>query len=423
MYANFLKALIKSKVVNYSTSGDPQAGIKNILEFLENEGLYPHFRTISEGLNRPEVIVSGKKYLMFASNNYLSLSEDPDVVKAGQVTLSSHGVGPGGSRVISGDYTIIRDLEMAIADLTGMEDCLTFPTGYMANIAIFQALMDPMFFNMPAKSSDSVIFSDEYNHGSIIDGCRLSKAKKVVYKHDNLVDLEKKLKSNNLPNKLIVTEGVFSLDGEIMDLPRYIELAKRYGAKLMVDDAHGIGVIGENGGGTLEYHKCANGVDVLMGCMDKAFGGTGGFLCGSKEMIKYLRIACRSSILSSALSAGMVGAMIESVKKIKGMRLERESLINNADYIKSSLSKMGFRVLQRDSIPAIALFVGKESLGIEFEKRLWKMGVFSPVIRWPAVPRGESRFRILIMKDHTREHLDKLLRCCEEIGRDLNIIK
>ncbi|HEY1074126.1 MAG TPA: pyridoxal phosphate-dependent aminotransferase family protein, partial [Patescibacteria group bacterium] len=216
-------------------------------------GLYPDFHTIEGGVNEPVCKVNGEDYLMFCSNNYLGMTQHPAVKEAAKQAIDKYGVGPGGSRVISGNIDIIEDLEKAIAELTGTEDCLTFPTGYMANAAVFRAVMDPLFNNMPVLAENSVIFSDEYNHGSIVDGCRLSKAKKVVFKHDDLADLEQKIKENDLPNKLIVTESVFSLDGEIINIPAYVELAKRTGCKLMVDDAHGIGVLGKHGGGVTEH--------------------------------------------------------------------------------------------------------------------------------------------------------------------------
>ena len=324
MLFSFLKAK-KESIINRK---DKLSGIRAVMKFLREEKLYPDFHTIESGVNEAECIVDKEKYLMFASNNYLGLSENSNVKEAAKKAIDKYGVGPGGSRVISGDVDIIRDLEKDIADLTGFEDCLTFPTGYMANVAVFQAVMDPLFFGMPAKSKDSVIFSDQYNHGSIIDGARLSKAKKVIFKHDDIEDLKKKIIENDLPNKLIVTEGVFSLEGEIIDLPKYIEVAKEAGAKLMIDDAHGVGVIGDNGGGTPEYHNSKGEIDILMGSLDKAFGGTGGYLCGSKEMIDYLRIASRPSILSSAIPAGVAGAMLQSVKEIKKANSKRKQIIN-----------------------------------------------------------------------------------------------
>lgn len=417
-----LFSFLKAKVGKFANRADKMAGVNATLKFLDDEGLYPDFHAIESGVNEAECVVDGKKYLMFCSNNYLSLSEHPEVKKAAQEAIEKYGVGPGGSRVISGDVTIIRELEKAIADLVGKEDCLTFPTGYMANIAVFQALMDPLFYGMPAKSSESVIFSDEYNHGSIIDGCRLSRAKKVVFKHNDLEDLEKKIQENDLPNKLIVTEGVFSLEGEIINLPDYVKLARQVNSLLMIDDAHGVGVIGEQGGGVVDYHSCSNGVDILMGCMDKSFGGTGGFLCGSKQIIDFLRIASRSSVLSSSLPVGMSGGMLKSVELIKNATEARKKIISNAGYVKGSLRKVGFAIIGDDPIPAIALHIGTESKGIEFARRFWDEQIFSPIIRWPAVPEGSSRFRFLVMDSHTKIHIDRLISVCIKIGRTLNLI-
>ena len=417
-----LLGFLKAKVEKFANRADKMAGVNATLKFLDDEGLYPDFHAIESGVNEAECVVDGKKYLMFCSNNYLSLSENPEVKKAAQDAIEEYGVGPGGSRVISGDVTIIRELEKAIADLVGKEDCLTFPTGYMANIAVFQALMDPLFYGMPAKSSDSVIFSDEYNHGSIVDGCRLSKAKKVIFKHNNLEDLAKKIKENDLPNKLIVTEGVFSLDGEILNLPKYVELAQRSNSLLMIDDAHGVGVIGKEGGGVVDYHSCAEGVDILMGCMDKSFGGTGGFLCGSKRMMDFLRIASRSSILSSSLPVGMAGGMIKSVELIKKGVVARERIVANANYLKDGLREVGFTVVGDDPIPAVALHIGTEAKGISFANKLWDEQIFSPVIRWPAVPEGSARFRILVMSSHTRSQIDRFVTACNKIGRELDLI-
>lgn len=417
-----LFSFLKAKIEKVTHRSDKMAGVNATLKFLDEAGLYPDFHSIESGVNEAECVVDGKKYLMFCSNNYLSLSENSEVKKAAQDAIQKYGAGPGGSRVINGDIKIIRELEAAIANLVGKEDCLTFPTGYMANVAVFQALMDPLFYGMPSKSSESVIFSDEYNHGSIVDGCRLSRAKKVIFKHNNLVDLEQKIQENDLPNKLIVTEGVFSLDGEILDLPKYVSIAEKTNSLLMIDDAHGVGVLGGHGGGVVDYHNCADGVDLLMGCMDKAFGGTGGYLCGSKSMIDFLRIASRSSILSSAIPVGMAGGMLKSVELIKTKVNEREKIIENSEYLRNSLRKLGFEVAGQDPIPATALMVGQESKGISFAKKLWDRGIFSPIIRWPAVPEGTSRFRILIMSSHTREQIDRFVEECAKIGRELNVI-
>ena len=396
--------------------------IKNFLDSFDAQGFYPDFRNITKGVNEPVCIVDGEEYLMFCSNNYLGMTQNQDVKKAAKIAIDNYGVGPGGSRVISGNVSVIEGLEKKIAELTLTDDSLTFPTGYMANIAIFQAMMDPLFDNTPQNSSEGVIFSDEFNHGSIVDGCRLSRAKKVVFKHDDLDDLRKKISENDLPNKLIVTEGVFSLEGEIIDVPKYIEITKSVGAKLMIDDAHGIGVLGENGGGVGEYFNCADGIDILMGCMDKAFGGTGGYLAGSKSLIKYLRIASRSSLLSSALPTGMAGAMIESVNQIMHGQDLRKDLFEKAKYLKESLINAGFQVLGRNDIPSVPLFIGDEKLGIQFANILWEQKIFSPVVRWPAVPMGQSRLRIIVMVNHTKQQLDQFINACKIAGKRLGII-
>lgn len=397
--------------------------ITNFLDSFEAEGLYPEFRRIENGANEPICKVNGVEYLMFSANNYLGMTQNNSVKKAAMNAIEKYGVGPGGSRVISGNIDVIEDLEKKIAELTMTEDSLTFPTGYMANIAIFQAMMDPLFASVPQDSSDGVIFSDEFNHGSIVDGCRLSKAKKIIFRHDDLDDLRAKIAENNLPNKLIVTEGVFSLDGEIINVPKYIEVAKEFNAKLMIDDAHGIGILGEKGGGIGEYHNCADGIDILMGCMDKAFGGTGGYLAGSKSLIKYLKIASRSSLLSSALPAGMAGGMIESVNQIKHGQDLRKNLFEKAKYLKESLIDAGFRVLGKNDIPSVPLFIGDEKLGIQFANILWEQKILSPIVRWPAVPVGQSRFRVIVMVDHSKEQLDYFIGACKIAGEKLGILK
>lgn len=387
-------------------------GVSKTLALLEEQGLYPEFYALNKGVNEPVCEINGKKFIMFSANNYLGMTQHPAVKAAAKKAIDDYGVGPGGSRVISGNVDIIEALEEAIADLTGMEGCLTFPTGYMANLAIFQAIMDPMFNDYPAKPEESVIFSDEFNHGSIVDGCRLSKARRIIFKHDDLNDLEQKINQNNLRNKLIATEGVFSLNGEIIQVPDYIKLARKYDAKLMIDDAHGIGILGQNGGGVGELFKCADEIDVLMGCMDKAFGGTGGYLCGNKTLIKYLRVAARSSILSSALPTMMAGAMLESSKQLKNGSALRQRLFSNTRYLKAKLLEEEFTLLGRDELPAIALYIGDEQKGIKFSRILFEEGIYSPVVRWPAVPAGQCRLRVIVMTDHTHTHMNAFVQAC-----------
>ncbi len=395
-----------------------------LVNYLKDAELYPMFPVITGGVNEPVCEIDGEPFKIFCANNYLGMSENEAVKKAGIEAIRKYGMGPGGSRVISGNVDIIEELEREIAGLTGTEDCLTLPTGYMANVGVIRAVMDEFMMGLPYKKGSGAIFSDEYNHGSIVDGCKLSSAKTVVFKHDDLVDLENKLKEyKSTENKLIITEGVFSLDGEIINLPDYINLAKKYNAKIMIDDAHSIGILGKDGGGTPEHHNCVKDIDILMGCMDKAMGGTGGYLCGKKELIDYLRIATRSSILSSSLTCSMSGAMIESVKQIKKGQNLRKNLFEKSQYLRDKLKEKGFKIVGKDNIPSVALFVGDEKLGVEFANKLFERKFLSPIVRWPAVPEGQSRFRIIVMVTHTKEHLDAYINACEIIGKELKIIK
>lgn len=399
-------------------------GIKRALEYLDSKCWYPPstFRVITKGVNEPECVVDGKKYLMFCSNDYLSLSQHPAVKKAGKAAIDRFGLGPGGSRAMSGNISIITELEEEIARLTGTEDCLTFPTGYMANVTVFQALMDSFIRDVPCRPGESVIFLDESNHGSIFDGCRLCRAETVRFGHDDLTQLRAKLQDEQRPNKLIVTEGVFTPEGNITDLTEYVKVAKEFDARLMIDDAHGVGILGENGGGTPQHFGCAGEVDVLMGSMDKAFGGIGGYLCGSRETVKYLRVAARSSILSSSFPAGIAGAMIQSARLIERYQAEREVLFEKAKYLRSSLREAGFTILGNADLPAIPLLIGDEVSALKFNDLLWDQGIFCSVFRWPAVHLHKARLRIVVMLRHTKPQMDRLVDCCFRAGKVTGIV-
>jgi 8-amino-7-oxononanoate synthase len=399
------------------------ANIGLLLDHIRQWHLYPHMLTVETGVNEPECTADGQDLLLFGANNYLSLSEHPAVKEGAIRAIQEFGIGPGGSRLMSGNVTVIEELERRLAGLTGMEDCLTFPTGYMANVTVFQAVMNPFVGRLPYRRQDGVIFIDEYVHGSIADGCALSRARVVKFKHDDLDDLRIKLEENeSASNKLIVTEGVYCLEGEIIDIPAYVDIARLHGAKLMVDDAHAVGVIGPRGGGSPDYHGCADGIDILMGCMDKAMGGTGGFLCGSKTLIDYLRIAANSSVLSSALTCSMAGAMLAAMDLIESGQALRAGLQSKSHYLKQGLRGAGFTVLGSHDIPSVPLLIGDEALGIAFAEGLRGRGIFCPIMRWPAVPPGTSRLRLSLMVRHEQRHLDRLIAACVEVGQELGML-
>jgi 8-amino-7-oxononanoate synthase len=392
--------------------------------FLKNEGIAPTFYNIKNAATEPEVILNGKKVLMFSSNNYLGLSMHPTVIKGAQGALQENGIGPGGSRFLCGNINILNDLDKATAELAGSEDSVTLPTGYMANVAIFKALMDPIIGILPYRKGEGIIFSDEFNHGSMVDGSKLSYAKKVIFRHNDLKDLELKLKKvSKRRHKIIVTEGVFSPWGELSPLPSILDLSKKYNAILMIDDAHGIGVLGENGGGAIEHFGLRGQIDIVMGSFDKAFGGMGGFLATNKKLAEYLRFGLRTNILSSAVPGVLAGGLLESIKICRseeGKNL-RYKLFENANYLRIGFEKMGFKVLGNGEIPVIPVLIGNEAKSIKLTKKLLEYGIYSPSFRWPAVPKGQSRMRITPMATHKKEHLDALLGFFKKAKNDIRL--
>jgi 8-amino-7-oxononanoate synthase len=397
--------------------------IKLLLDNIRQHDLYPHILSIERGVNEPECVSRGKRLLQFGANNYLSLSEHPRVRAAAIRAITDYGIGPGGSRLMSGTISIVEEVERSLARLTGMEDCLTFPAGYMANVTVFQALMNPFVGRLPYRTAAGAIFVDSYAHGSILDGCDLSGVNVFKFKHADLDDLTRKLDENrHYTNKVVVTEGVYCLEGEIIDIPAYVKVARAHGAKLMVDDAHAIGVIGERGGGSPDHHGCGDGIDILMGSMDKAMGGTGGYLCGSKTLVDFLRIAAKSSTLSSALPCSMAAAIIAAVDLIENGEPLRADLRQKSRYLKQGLRDAGFTVLGKSDLPSVPLLIGDEILGVAFADRLREKGIFCPVMRWPAVPVGQSRLRLSLMARHEPHHLDRLIEACTETGRELGML-
>ncbi len=397
--------------------------VDQLVHFVKGSGLYPPFHTVEEQVNEPESVIEGRRYLMFGANNYLSLSEDEAVKAAAMRAISRYGIGPGGSRAMSGTLDIILEVEKRLADITGMEACMTLPTGYMANVGVMRSLTCEFVGRMPYSDQESVIFVDEYIHGSVNDGCRLAGVRTVRFRHNSLDDLQRKLEANTQrTNRVIVTEGVFCLEGEIIDIPAYVELAREWDAKLVVDDAHAIGVLGPRGGGSPDYHDCAAGIDLVIGSMDKALGGTGGYIAGSRSLIDYLWLTMSSGMLSSALPAAMAGAMLEALDRAEAGVDIRAQLAAKARWLRTTLRKRGFTVIGAHDIPSVPLFIGNEETGMAFASGLLEQGVFCPLMRWPAVPPGRSRFRLSLMARHEQHHLDALVEACTTVGRNLGVI-
>ena len=397
--------------------------IRKILDYLDKHNLYPDMRIIQGGAES-EVMIDGKKVLMFASNNYLGLANHSKVIKAAIEATKKYGVGADGSRLLSGNLQIHRDFEIAIAKFKGGEDAIVWPTGYSANLGVITAIMNPPKIG-PSDflKSKSIILSDELNHASIVDACRMSRQKIIVYKHCDTKDLEKKLKKYSKRKKMVVTDGVFSMDGDIAPLDKIVPLCKKHNAMLMIDEAHATGMQGKNGHGTAEKFglKPMEDIDIVLGTCSKALAATGGFVVGSKDLIRYLRIASRSYIFSTAMTPAASASLIASLKVIETEPGIREKMWQNAEYLRKGFNNIGFNTLSSET-QIIPILIGSDNKAIEFSRRLFEEGIYGPCVRWPAVEKGKARIRFTVMSTHTNEQTDLLLKTCEVIGNELNLL-
>lgn len=362
------------------------------LDRLREQELY-RTMTVLEGPQTTVVESAGRPQRLFSSNNYLDLANDPEVKAAACEALEQYGVGAGGSRLTTGTGPFHVRLEEELARFKGREAALVFNTGYMANVGIISALM----------GRGDVIFSDQLNHASIIDGCRLSGAEVVVYRHNDMADLEDKLRVHQGRKGLIVSDGVFSMDGDLLPLPQLVELAKRYGVRTMIDEAHATGVVGATGRGTEEYYHMEGSVDVLMGTLSKAVGSEGGFVCGSAELIQYLINKARSFIFSTALSPVTMAAGLRGLQKIQEEPQRVAQLRDNMAFLCRELGRYGFPAQSDSAI--LPIVVGEEKKAMAAMEALKERGYYVSAIRYPTVARGSARLRVALMSSHTREEL------------------
>lgn len=383
------------------------------VEELKQAGVY---RTlpVNAGPCDAEIILNGKKVINLSSNNYLGLANHPRVIEASIAATRKYGVGAGAVRTIVGNMDIHEELDRILAEFKREEAVMVFQSGFACNIGTIQAVTD----------KGDLIISDELNHASIIDGVRLSRADKAVYRHSDMDHLEEILKEkrDQYKNVLIITDGVFSMDGDIAKLPKIVELAKKYNALTYVDDAHGSGVLGENGRGTVDHFGLHGQVDFIVGTLSKAIGVVGGYVAGSKAMQEWLSHRGRPILFSTALPPSAVGAIIESVKILMETDEYSKRLWDNARYFKSKLSGLGFNIGHSET-PITPIIIGDEAQTMVFSKALLEKGVFVSPIVFPTVPRGTGRVRCMISANHTTEQLDRALEVIKQVGVELNIIK
>lgn len=378
---------------------------------IEEAGLYRKLRQIYSQ-SGPKVSVDGKEVLMLASNDYLGYCSHPAIKQAAQKAVREWGAGAGASRLISGNLSIYRELETRLAHLKGTEDALVFSSGYLANIGLLSAIGE----------KGDVIYSDELNHASIIDGCRLSRAHIEVFPHKNTAALATRLKEGTrFRRRIIVTDGVFSMDGDLAPLPSLVELARHYEAVLIVDDAHGTGILGNRGCGTAEHFELEGQIDIIMGTMGKALGCFGAFVAGTSELREYLVNRARSFVFTTALPPSVIGSAIEALHLIEKEPERRHALWDNVSFFKHGLHAMGFDTLESET-PIIPIVVGDAETAVAVSNALLDEGLFIQAIRPPTVPEGTSRLRITIMATHSKKDLERALEILQRAGKKHTII-
>jgi len=360
----------------------------------------------------PVITVEGREFLLFASNNYLGLANHPQVKLAAMKAIEEFGVGAGASRLISGTLTLHHNLERDLAQFKGVEASLTFSSGYATNIGIIPSLAKP----------GALILADRLCHASLIDGCRLSRATLRVFHHNDLDHLKRLLSKQPIhASTLIITEGVFSMDGDLAPLPEMARLAEEFEATLLVDDAHGTGVMGTTGRGTVEHSGLNPGRLLHMGTLSKAIGSSGGFVAGPKDFVTYLINTSRSFIYTTAPPPAMAAAASAALTIIQQEPQRKTKLWRNRELLHKGLVAMGFQLTKTQS-PILPIIVKDPELGVQMSHRLREEGVWIPAVRPPTVPKGTSRLRVTVTADHSLEQIETVLRALQKVGTVLKVL-
>lgn len=383
------------------------------LNTIEEAGLFKRERVITTEQGAV-VKVNGKEVIVFCSNNYLGLSSHPKVIEAAHKTLDRHGYGMSSVRFICGTQDIHKELEQKIAKFVGQEDTILYAACFDANGGVFEPLL----------GEEDAIISDELNHASIIDGVRLCKAQRYRYKNCNMEDLEEQLKASQKQRfRLIVTDGVFSMDGFVAPLDKICDLADKYNAMVMVDESHASGFIGKTGRGTIELKNVMHRVDIVTGTLGKALGGAmGGFTSAKKEIVEMLRQRSRPYLFSNSLAPHIVGASIAVLDMLSETTALRDKLESNVNYFKQGIKKVGLEIKDGDSaIVPVMLYDAK--LAQEFASKLLEEGIYVTGFFYPVVAKGQARIRVQLSAAHEKEHIDKALIAFEKVGRMLGVIK
>ncbi len=393
--------------------GQLQQQLQAELGEIEAAGLYKRERIIASPQGAEVTLENGQKVLIFCANNYLGLSSHPRVTEAAKKAIDTHGFGMSSVRFICGTQDIHKQLEQKIAEFLGTEDTILYAAAFDANGGVFE----PLF-----NESDAII-SDALNHASIIDGVRLCKAERHRYEHNNMHDLEVKLQeTQHCRNRIIVTDGVFSMDGTIAQLDHIVALAEKYNALIMVDECHASGFMGATGRGTHEYRNVMGKIDIITGTLGKALGGAmGGFTSGKKEVIEILRQRSRPYLFSNTLAPSIVGASIEVFNMLTETTALRDKLWDSTQYFRAKMTEAGFDIKPGEH-PIVPVMLYDAKLSQDFAARLLEEGVYVVGFYYPVVPKGQARIRVQISAGHERHHLDKAIEAFIKVGKELKVI-
>lgn len=404
-HQQFERKIILSKVLD--------AFLQENLQELRDQGLYNVIDPV-EGPNGPIIKINGKDLINLSSNNYLGLATDEDLKKLAIAATEKYGVGAGAVRTINGTLDIHIELEKKLAEFKGTEAAISYQSGFNCNMAAISAVMN----------KQDAILSDELNHASIIDGCRLSGAKIIRINHQDMDDLRAKAKeakeSGQYGKLMYITDGVFSMDGNIAKLPEIVEIAKEFDLITYVDDAHGSGVTGK-GKGTVKHFGLEKEIDFQIGTLSKAIGVVGGYVAGTQELIDWLKVRSRPFLFSTALPAGDVAAIMGALDKISESTELHDKLWENGNYLKEGLKRLGFNIGVSET-PITPCIIGEEKLTQQFSKRLIEEGVYAKSIVFPTVQKGKGRVRNMPIASHTKEMLDEALAIYEKVGKELDVI-
>ncbi|WP_254562350.1 glycine C-acetyltransferase [Dyadobacter diqingensis] len=393
--------------------GDIKEQLQGELDGIKEAGLYKTERIIVTPQAAQIATENGKEVLNFCANNYLGLSSHPDVIEAGIDAIRTHGFGMSSVRFICGTQDIHKELERKTAEFLGTEDCILYAAAFDANGGVFEPLL----------GEQDAIISDELNHASLIDGIRLCKAKRFRYKHNNLEDLEQQLKDAQGSRRiLIVTDGVFSMDGTIAQLDKICDLADQYSAMVMIDECHASGFIGKTGRGTHEFRNVMGRIDIITGTYGKALGGaSGGFTAAKKEIVEILRQRSRPYLFSNTLAPSIVGASIKVLDLLTSSTALRDKLENSTKYFREEMTKAGFDILPGEH-PIVPIMLYDAKLAQQFAAKLLDEGIYVIGFFYPVVPQGKARIRVQISAGHEQNHLEKAVAAFTKIGKELGVI-